>query len=52
MGLKELFKIYNQLRKKSGCLIITKLEYGAMVTRYGDFTNEDINNYTSGFNNA
>lgn len=51
MKIKELLKIYKQLHKKSGCIVITKNKVGAQASIYGDFGIVELTNYTKGFDN-
>ena len=51
MKLKELLKIYKQLRKKDGCIVITRESCGAKASLYGNFGVVELCNYTKGFDN-
>lgn len=52
MKLKDYIGIIKKLYKAKGCIIITKIEQGACATRFGNFTNNDIDNYLKGFNHG
>lgn len=53
MKVKELYKIFKQLRHSNGCILITKINNKGvgLASLYGDFTVEDLDKYTKGFNN-
>lgn len=51
MSVKNIIKIIKLLYNKKGCIIIYKVSYGAVASRFGNFTNNDINKYTKNFNN-
>lgn len=52
MKIKTLFKIFKDIYKKDGCIIITKEPFGATATRYGNMSNYDIARYTKDFYNS